>query len=196
MNDIVLQRQPNNRTCGQTSVAMAVGLPVEKVIETYGHAKATYPGEHVAAMKKLGWEADAPKSFQSTRELPEMALVRIRWHRRSRKSVTGYARGYKRMGHLVLWANGQFYDPTEGIIDPVKGWGPRAGFDYFIAVRKPGAPVKSVVEAAYEALSEFHTCPRCLRKKSKGEFGMRVVQKDEQGRPVKAIRQSYCRECR
>lgn len=36
MSAITLQRQPTDRTCVQTCIAMAIGAPVESVVERYG----------------------------------------------------------------------------------------------------------------------------------------------------------------
>lgn len=61
------------------------------------------------------------------------------------------------------------------------------------------APVPATVdvrEAAFAALPESLHCPRCNCSKHKAQFGVRVVKKDAAGAPVKAIRQSYCRDCR
>lgn len=197
MSEIVFQKQPNNSTCGQTCIAMALGLPVERVIAVVGHAKGTLNSERAEALEKLGWNASPVKPLRSVSDLPEMALVRVCWRRRSSKSKDGYAsRGFRNRGHIVLWANGTFYDPTFGA--GIKDWSFRGGKAVeFVAIsKKENAKVLSVVESAFAALPELHICPRCDQLKSKTEFGMRVVKKDVNGSPLKAVRQSYCRDCR
>lgn len=51
--------------------------------------------------------------------LPAVALVRVAPLKRSggRLSTSGKV---KNIGHVVLWANGQFYDPAYGIMPDVQ----------------------------------------------------------------------------
>ena len=59
------------------------------------------------------------------------------------------------------------------------------------------APFVDVVAAAFAALPEYCTCPKCHLSKSKRDFGMRIMARDPVTKvPTKAVRQSYCQECR
>lgn len=57
-----------------------------------------------------------------------------------------------------------------------------------------------LVEAArkecFENMSDEQHCPKCNSIKHKSEFGIRVPKDKATGLPKKAIRQSYCKQCR
>lgn len=91
---------------------MLTGLPVKEVERVYGHGHRTFPREHIRGVTGLGFYADERgfRDFDGT--MPELALVHIGYLKKVRGgnfSTTGKTR---RSGHLVLWANGQFYDPA------------------------------------------------------------------------------------
>ncbi len=52
------------------------------------------------------------------------------------------------------------------------------------------------IQAAFDALPDALTCPKCAREKHKSHFGVRVMSRDAANVPTKIVRQSYCRSCR
>lgn len=52
---IELQKQPNEQTCVQTCLAMALGVPVESVVQRYGD-KGMSAGSLIAALLECGIE--------------------------------------------------------------------------------------------------------------------------------------------
>lgn len=113
-------RQPTRTSCGQTAVAMALGVPVEKVIETVGHATYTKSEDRARAAQKLGGSVGPRVLFTGMENLPPMALLIVALRRRDSRSPTGFGRGIRRAGHCVLWADGKFYDPTHGPSNELK----------------------------------------------------------------------------
>jgi hypothetical protein len=53
-----------------------------------------------------------------------------------------------------------------------------------------------IVKAAFAALPQRLTCPKCKQTRLKEMFGMRVMKRDSKGIPTRVIRQSHCRDCR
>lgn len=194
--DITWIKQPTNTSCGQTSIAMALGVSVDEVIKVVGHATITYVHDRARAVLKLGGTLGVTENCKSKSELPEMALVRIACRRRDRRSPDGYGKATRKTGHCVLWANGKFYDPTFGVSEEIQV--PGGVLESYMEIGRPAPKVRftDVRTAAYNALPAELTCPCCQATKSKAEFGVRVVKKDEAGNPLKAVRQSRCRSCR
>lgn len=104
-----LQMQPaGSRVCGQTSVAMLLGLPADEVIaHHYGHRRATSGQEHVAVLRRSG--AVVAQRFVRTKSGAwpnvDRALVRLRYFE---SSVPWH--------HLVAVAGGYIYDPGRGLV--------------------------------------------------------------------------------
>lgn len=94
------QRQPNNKTCGQTCVAMVGGIPVEESIKMFGHSNSTNHISQRRILSELGIETTEQVKVDNRRkwELPNFAIVRI--VQRTRK-----------MGHAIVYHEGKFYDP-------------------------------------------------------------------------------------
>jgi hypothetical protein len=122
--NITLQKQTKSRNCGQTAVSMLLNAPMADVEKAYGRARALelrrdptkarrYSGTTNMFMTRravdmLGGYAGELTACDSKAKLPETALVRIVFQKRSGGALCGKV---KKMGHLVVWANGQFYDP-------------------------------------------------------------------------------------
>lgn len=46
------------------------------------------------------------------------------------------------------------------------------------------------------SLAPTSLCPRCLLERTREQFGVRIIRKSAQGRAIKVVKQSYCRDCR
>lgn len=94
--------QPNNKTCGQTSMAMVLGITPEEAIKLYGHNNATYHSEHIKILKSKGYDVDEKFTKVDNRkkyELPKLCIVRV-------------SKAGKRIGHMIVHYKGKFYDPS------------------------------------------------------------------------------------
>jgi len=105
-----IQQPEGSNLCGQCCVAMLAGISLEKSIELVGKRGSTRPKDLARALTKLGFECDGYR-------------VRIRGHWASE-----HRRNYhlqlsdiailtvqipgKKMWHWVLYAGGNFYDPS------------------------------------------------------------------------------------
>lgn len=101
-----LQKQPNGKTCGQTVVAMVSGIPVEESIKYFGHNKASNFKEQWKVFDKIGIKYGEHQAIDNRRkwELPSFAVVRI-------VATT------RRMGHVLAYKDGVFYDPLGHIFN-------------------------------------------------------------------------------
>lgn len=54
----------------------------------------------------------------------------------------------------------------------------------------------AILAKAFHDLPKRLTCPKCRRSRAKKEFGLRVMQRDSGGVPVRVRAQSWCRQCR
>lgn len=104
-------RQTRTTNCGQTAVAMLTGKTIAEVEEVYGHGHVTQPHEHIEAVERLGFHPDERGFMPFEGKLPELALVRIKYLKQTRGGKYSTSGKTKRRGHLVVWANNQFYDP-------------------------------------------------------------------------------------
>lgn len=112
--------QTRRTNCGQTAVAMLTGKTIKEVERVYGHGHRTYATEHVNAVRKLGCYPD-DRGFQRYDPkvaLPEIALVRVCYLKRTRGGKFSSSGKTKRSGHLVLFANGYFFDPSGKLYTP------------------------------------------------------------------------------
>lgn len=118
---ITWQRQPSPKSCGQTCVAMLLGVPAEEVIAKIPDKNGTVVRELAQFLHEEGWEADERcRRIGRLWQPPEVALCRVRW---------GDPRS--RHAHWVLRADGHFWDPLAR--DP-------------LFLRKPGGRVLSYIE--------------------------------------------------
>ncbi len=87
-------------------------------------------------------------------------------------------------------------DPIQTVLNQLTGGAP---FDPQAALTTPipaPTPIVDLVAAAFNALPAELTCPKCHLTKPKEVFGTRVTKKDAEGKPLKVVRQSYCKGCR
>lgn len=86
--------------CGQSSVAMVLGITLDESIKLFGHKKATRFKEYKKILNDFNVRTDSYKTVDNRRKykLPNKALVRI--------EKVG-----RRMGHVVVHVDGKFYDP-------------------------------------------------------------------------------------
>jgi hypothetical protein len=131
--DIELLRQPTKTTCGETCVAMLTGVSVQEVRDITKSKRGTQARDLVGAISTIGGFTVEPEVKKAGQDLPMTAICRVYWHRRSKKSPTGFGAGLSRNWHWVLYHNGTFYDPTFGIVE---GWGGRGKLTHFMAVKK------------------------------------------------------------
>jgi hypothetical protein len=98
-----LQGQPNNMTCGQTSVAMVAGISVEESIKLFGHNHSSRLSDYQRVLKNLGIRYGDYTKVDNRRKvvLPDFCLVRL-------------DRIGARTGHLIAYKDGVFYDPANG----------------------------------------------------------------------------------
>lgn len=101
---IKLQTQPTKNSCGQTSIAMALGIDATEVIKAAGHGNRTKTSDQIRLLREFGAECpDRAAKVDNRRKytLPVLCLLRI--HRPGR-----------RRGHLILYYDGMLYDPWYG----------------------------------------------------------------------------------
>lgn len=100
---ITQQLQPTPNSCGQTCVAMLLGMPVAEVLALIPDSgQGTTSGQIAVHLILLGWRVVKPVRFR--RSLPALCLARIVW------PGPGSAR---RRGHWVLFAEGRCFDPAD-----------------------------------------------------------------------------------
>lgn len=106
--------QTRRTNCGQTAVAMLTGKSIAEIERVYGHVHSSYSAETARIVNKLGFYGDE-RGFipHQGGKLPELALVRVVTLKRTRHGYSSSGKT-RRNGHLVLWANGKFYDPYWG----------------------------------------------------------------------------------
>lgn len=132
----LLQQPPRSYVCGQTSVAMIAGITAEESYKLFGHQKATYFTEHIKVLTNLGFEVEKFKKVDNRKKytLPDLCLVRI-------------GKSGRRMGHMVAYNKGKFYDPAKGIFnskeDLLKRY-PKWRIEYYLEIQ--GKNTNNVVE--------------------------------------------------
>lgn len=90
-------KQPSNKSCGQTCVAMATGEPLDKVFDIFGHKISTSTKMVTTALKQLGYKTEVVYNIKNkpVSKLPKSIIaVKNEDH-----------------WHWVLYSNGKFYDP-------------------------------------------------------------------------------------
>lgn len=133
--------QPNNTTCGQTSMAMILGITPQESIRMYGHDGATYQREHIKILKEKGYDVDSKFTKVDNRRkytLPDLCLVRI--------AVAG-----RRMGHMIVHYKGKFFDPanhTKGIFESkdeiINFYNRRWRIEYYLEIRGKDRSIKPI----------------------------------------------------
>lgn len=97
----VHHKQPTSVSCGQTCVAMLLGVQPEAVIRhVQGGKHGTTAKQLCQFLEQHGWKTSGRcRIFRMHNVLPPIALCRVRW-------------GDRKYGaHWVLWAEGRWWDP-------------------------------------------------------------------------------------
>lgn len=94
---IVHRIQPTPRSCGQTCLAMLLGVPVSDVFVRLVRTRGT-TGRQLRRVL-AAYNVRTSDELRYTGWLPPVALVRIEWP------------VVPRRGHWIVRANGRFYDP-------------------------------------------------------------------------------------
>lgn len=101
-----------SRICGQCSVAMVTGKPIEEVFQVFGHKHGTHTHEVVSALRKLGVQTSNQRTAFPMNQIPELCIMHI-----SRKKVRHWAVHHK--GTIYCSSLGVFtlaeYQAREGV---------------------------------------------------------------------------------
>ena len=130
-------KQTRSMNCAQTAVAMVAGVSIDRAEQVFGHGHKSLPQETIDALRKLGVscknEFTVVGRTRDTSVLPPVAMVRLVFLKRSggHLSVSGKVR---KTGHLVVWANGQFYDPGHGLTFQPSQMNPEIVIERFLEV--------------------------------------------------------------
>jgi hypothetical protein len=54
----------------------------------------------------------------------------------------------------------------------------------------------ALLDAALKSLPKRIACPKCKKNRVREAFGVRVMARDANGKPLRVARQSYCGSCR
>lgn len=95
--------QPTNRSCGQTCLAMVLGIPVGDVFVALKRTRGTTGSMLRRFLESRGRRCHVEQAYRGV--LPSVAIVNIQWPEAPRAP-----------GHWIVWANRRFYDP--GCADP------------------------------------------------------------------------------
>lgn len=94
------QRQPTPNTCGQTCVAMLVGIPVADVLAEIPDSKqGTTAPQLIKFLRARGWTT-SPRPRRVRRSTSPFAICRVRWGPPTEKRT-----------HWVVFHSGRFFDP-------------------------------------------------------------------------------------
>ena len=94
------QFQPSAKSCGQTCLAMLLGVPVAQVIADMPDRAATRVGQLCAYLVLRGWTATKLQRIRGL--ITQPAIIRVVWPGRSTRAI----------GHWILFADGNLFDPT------------------------------------------------------------------------------------
>lgn len=101
-------------------------------------------------------------------------LPRERWHgpqhQRYTDEAVEYLRGHQAYGSLFTTRLEKLKNATKG--EPLS------------------------VDEYFNKLPDLLKCPKCGARRHKNAFGVRVMMRDAQGRPMNILRQSHCKPCR
>ena len=99
---ITRQQQPSKNSCGQTCIAMLLGIPAVDVIAEISDARGTIARQLADYLNARGYRVTSRcMRYVSQGSLGETALCRVRWGDDPKN----------RRAHWVLWADGKFWDP-------------------------------------------------------------------------------------
>lgn len=97
---------PGSYKCTQACVAMVAGVSLKKGIKAFGLEHATNLYAMRNALKKLGFTAaEKYASFgRKEKRLPRTCILRLKWPK-------------QKVGHCVVFHQGQVYDPAGYVLD-------------------------------------------------------------------------------
>lgn len=125
--------QPTSKTCGQTCVAMLTGAGVDDVCRLAGTVGPTFGSHLVRALRALGAECPSrPVPVRQVRGFVPEGIARV-------------APGPGAPGHWVVWADGYFTDPANGMT-----WRPE---DFTCIYEARGWRVTSILPVARQSLA-------------------------------------------
>ena len=118
MHNISLLTQPNNKTCGQTCVAMIAGISVEESIAMFGHDHKTRTKELIRVLRSIGFRtADrlhvAPRKHKRDWAIETHSIMQVRWPNGK--------------GHWVVNKKGWIFDPLGVISTTIEQFESRSG---------------------------------------------------------------------
>lgn len=120
------QFQPSPKSCGQTCLAMLLGIPVADVIAEIPDRAATTAGKLAAYLVMRGWTATKLRRYRGV--LTEPAIARVIWPGRSTSAN----------GHWVVYYGGCWFDPAGDVL----GWQKRGGrIASYIALAPPSLKI-------------------------------------------------------
>ncbi len=99
-----LLQPAGSMTCGQTSVAMAVGISLEESILVFGHTHGTYTRDLVKVLRHFDLApAERLRVMHRRREAPRRSILHMGIPNRTKKRADL---------HWMLFWDGQIYDPA------------------------------------------------------------------------------------
>lgn len=96
---VIHKIQPTNRSCGQTCLAMILGIPVGDVFVALKRTRGTNGRDIRRFLTSRGRTSHVEQPYRGV--LPSVAIVNVQ---------------FPTQGHWIVWANRRFYDP--GCADP------------------------------------------------------------------------------
>lgn len=105
----IIRQKKGDKTCGQCSVAMITGKPLEEIIEKYGHDSTSNIKDAKRVLHEYGYKTGETVVVDNRKKykIPQLSFVRI--ERVGRKN-----------GHFVVHFDGKFYDSCEGVFNSRK----------------------------------------------------------------------------
>lgn len=97
-------RQTNERTCGQTCIAMISGKTENDIVELIGHAKGTKTKEIISTLSKLGIK-NSQKLIRFCHKNPLPVYGIVKTIHKNKKQTTGN-------WHWILKYGNRFIDPS------------------------------------------------------------------------------------
>ena len=99
---------PKSRMCGQTCVAMLLGMTLEECIKLVfkGYDKGTTTKHLMKVLDQAGYMMNYKKLVKVPKDgsMPDRAIVKLR------RTDVNYSANW----HWVLYADGRYYDPGKG----------------------------------------------------------------------------------
>lgn len=95
------QTQPTRRSCGQTCVAMLIGVPAVEVLGAIQEGRGTTGKQLIAYLRQRGWTARGPVRGTPFSFPDQLAIARVIWHENRART------------HWVVWDGARVYDPDQ-----------------------------------------------------------------------------------